>query len=95
MNISMDSIFRKSANVVFRKIGGEHILVPLSASVADISSIFYLNETGAFIWEKIDGGKRLGDIVGDLQAEYADEARHEGDVISFVADLIEAKLIEA
>jgi hypothetical protein len=51
----MNLILKKSENTVFRKIGDEYILVPIAASVADVESIFNLNETGAAIWDKIDG----------------------------------------
>ncbi|MGZ6248231.1 MAG: PqqD family protein, partial [Syntrophales bacterium] len=55
----MNSILKKSQNTVFRKIGDEYILVPIAASVADVESIFNLNETGAAIWDRIDGKKTL------------------------------------
>jgi len=92
----MDSILKKSENVVFRKIGDEYVLVPLFASVADVESIFNLNETGAAVWEKIDGRKNIRDIVAEMQTEYeAGNLLIEKDVIAFVNEMITAKLLEA
>ena len=95
MKISMNFIFKKSENAVFRKIGDEYILVPIAASVADVESIFNLNETGAAIWDKIDGKKNLKEIIKEIEEEFEAEGQQlEMDVLEFVNELIEAKLIE-
>ncbi|TAN40258.1 MAG: PqqD family protein [Nitrospirae bacterium] len=94
MDLSADSILRKNEKVVFRKLGGEYVLVPLSSSVADVEAIFNLNETGAFVWERIDGRRRLGEILEEMKAEYEDDGRLEADAIAFVAEMLEAKLLE-
>jgi hypothetical protein len=52
-------VFKKCAKVVSRKIGDELIIVPLSTSAGDITSLFSINQTGAFIWENIDGTKTV------------------------------------
>jgi len=90
----MSAVLKKSENIVFRKIENEYILVPIVASAADVESIFNLNETGAAVWERIDGKKSLKDIINELQAEYEDEGQLEGEAISFIDEMIEAKLIE-
>jgi hypothetical protein len=96
MGISMDTILKKSENVVFRKIQDEYILVPMVASAADVESIFNLNETGAALWESIDGIKKLSDMITDIKAEYESEGGQiENDVMAFVNEMMEAKLIEA
>ena len=90
----MDTIFKKSDNVVFRKIQDEYILVPVVASAADVESIFNLNETGAAVWERIDGTKKLSDIIEDIKSEYeSDDSKIEKDVMAFVSEMIDAKLI--
>ena len=95
MKISMNSILRKSENAVFRKIGDEYILVPIAASVADVESIFNLNETGAAIWDKIDGKKSLKEIIREIEEEYEAEGQQlETDVVKFVNEMMAAKLIE-
>ena len=91
-----DTSPRRSESIVFRKIAGEYILIPLAASTADVSSIFNLNETGAAIWEKLDGKKSLKDIIAEIQGEYeVEDYRLEKDIISFIDEMISAKLIEA
>jgi hypothetical protein len=94
MSLTMDIVIKKSKNVVFRKIEDEYILVPIVASAADVESIYNLNETGAVIWDKIDGKKSLGKLIEEIRAEYEDEGQLENDVLSLVHEMMESKLIE-
>jgi hypothetical protein len=95
MSIGKATVLKKSENIVFRKIESEYILVPIVSSAADVESIFNLNETGAAVWERIDGIRKLADIVEDIKAIYEDDASQiEDDVMAFVNEMIEAKLIE-
>ena len=91
----MDTILKKSDNVVFRKIQDEYILVPIVASAANVESIFNLNETAAAVWERLDGKKKLSDIITDIKSEYeSDDNKIENDVIAFISEMVETKLIE-
>lgn len=47
--------YQKNADVVFRTIADEFILVPIRQKAVDLKSVFTLNETGAFVWGLIDG----------------------------------------
>jgi hypothetical protein len=82
--------YRKNENFVYRKIGDETVLVPIRDNVADMDSIYNLNEVGAFIWEKIDGRRRLIDIKEMIVSEYnvrSNEA--EKDLLELVGQLEE------
>jgi len=93
MNVLLDAILKKSKNIVFRKIQDEYILVPIVAAAADVESIFNLNETGAVVWERLDGTKKLSEIIEDIKSEYDGDVI-EDDVMAFVNGMIDAKLIE-
>jgi len=76
-------------------VSGEHILVPLASRGADIDSIFNLNATGTFIWEKIDGRRTVAEIIDLMAADFqvpADQASRDGE--EFFAQLLEARAIE-
>ena len=51
-------------------VSGEHILVPLASRGADIDSIFNLNATGTFIWEKIDGRRTVADLIALVASDF-------------------------
>lgn len=76
-------------------VSGEHILVPLASRGADIDSIFNLNETGTFIWEKIDGVRTLSEIAVLVSADFqVSKDQAIADCHEFFAQLLEARAIE-
>jgi hypothetical protein len=53
-----------------------------------MNSVYTLNETGAFIWELIDGKKSIGTIIEALTVEYdIDQKTAESDVFLFVENM--------
>lgn len=86
--IDLDSIVSQSPSVVTRKSGDEYVLVPIANNIADMNSVFTLNETGAFLWENIDGKKTVNDLIGSLMSEYdTDIETATADVLSFIREL--------
>lgn len=84
----LKSILSHSPSVVTRKTGNEYVLVPIANNIADMDSVYTLNETGAFIWEHIDGKRNVEDIIKALTEEYdIDGKRAEEDVISFIDNM--------
>jgi hypothetical protein len=84
----LKSIPTKSSSIVAKKTGNEYILVPVTENIADMNSLYTLNETGAFIWEHIDGEKSIEDIIDHLINEYdTDYHTAENDVLSFIEEM--------
>ena len=84
----LKSVISQSASIVTRKTGNEYVLVPITNNIADMNSVFTLNETGAFIWEQIDGKRSLEEIISALTAEFdIDNKNAEQDVLSFIENL--------
>lgn len=85
---NLTSVYSRSPDIVTRKTGSEYVLVPVTNNIADMNSVYTLNETGAFIWELIDGVKSVGDLIDAVTAEY--EIDHESagnDVFSFIDNM--------
>jgi hypothetical protein len=81
----LKSVLSHSHSVVTRKTGSEYVLVPIANNIADMNSVFTLNETGAFIWELIDGKREVKEIISELTKEYEiDTATAEADVMAFI-----------
>jgi len=83
--ISVSSIPSHSPRVVFRRINEECLLIPLTDNIADMDSLYRLNETGVFIWEQIDGERDIRDITARMAEEFdvgPDEA--EKDILEFL-----------
>jgi methyltransferase-like protein len=84
----LKSILNHSTNIVTRKTGNEYVLVPVTNNIADMNSVYTLNETGAFIWEQIDGKRSVEEIVNALITEYdIDKQNAQSDVFSFIENM--------
>jgi hypothetical protein len=93
--IDLSLIPSHSPSIVTRKTGNEYVLVPVTNNIADMNSVYTLNETGAFIWEQIDGKKDINCIVQDLTTEFEiDRETAENDVIGFLQELANYLIIK-
>lgn len=82
-------IYKQADDLVSREIAGEVLLVPIRNNIGDLESIYTFNETGAFIWSKMDGNKSLADICDALLEEF-DVSKEEAwqDITEFVDGLL-------
>jgi hypothetical protein len=84
----LKSILSHSPSIVTRKTGNEYVLVPVTNNIADMHSVYTLNETGAFIWDHIDGIRSVEDIIASVTEEYEiDYENASEDVFSFIDDM--------
>jgi len=93
--LNIDKIYKTSPDVIAREIEGELILVPLVAGIGDVDDeLFTLNDTGRYIWEKLDGSNSLENILITLNDEFeADIEELRQDLLGFVAELVKRKMV--
>ncbi len=86
--IDLKAILTHSPDVVTRRTGNEYVLVPIANNIADMNSVYTLNETGAFIWDHINGERSVAELIDAVTAEYDinDETAKE-DVFSFIDNM--------
>lgn len=78
---------------VLRQVAGEYVAIP-SGSEVNLDKMITLNETGAFLWEKLDSETTAQALVEALLAEYeVDEQTALSCVTNFVAKLEEYGLL--
>ena len=86
--ISLSSIPSHSPDVVFRRINDEFLLIPLTDNIADMDSLYRLTETGAFIWELIDGELAISDITSKVAEEFdVEQDVAENDILGFFGEV--------
>jgi methyltransferase-like protein len=91
----LKSVFSHSPDIVTRKTGNEYVLVPVANNIADMNSVYTLNETGAYIWELIDGTRNVEEIINSLVEEYdTDRETAAADVFEFAENLKEYLIIK-
>ena len=84
----LKTILSHSKSIVTTKTGNEYVLVPVANNIADMNSVYTLNETGAFIWEHINGENSVEDIINEMMEEYeVDFITASEDVFSFIDDM--------
>lgn len=80
---------------VLRTLGGEFILVPLADRKDTFEGLISFNETGAFIWKKIEEGKEEPEIVAALLEEYeVEEEQAKVHVAKICSDLRKLGILE-
>lgn len=90
----LKSVPSHSPAIVTRKTGNEYVLVPIANNIADMNSVYTLNESGAFIWELIDGKKCVKDLINAVTVEYeVDYETAKDDVFSFINNMYKYLII--
>jgi hypothetical protein len=93
--IDLDKVYCLKDRVASRKIVDEVILVPLRDSVAEMESLYSLNEVGARVYELIDGKRSVRDICTVIVEEFdVDREQAEADVAQFIEQLLSINGIE-
>ncbi|HTP68053.1 MAG TPA: PqqD family protein [Dongiaceae bacterium] len=92
--ISVDVRFIRNQEVVVRKIQGELIIVPIRRGVGDLNSLYTLNPVGAVLWDFMNEGHTLGEMVKRVCDEFeVTRAQAQKDIESFLDSLMEEKLV--
>jgi len=72
---------------ILRQIAGETMVIPSGAEL-NLNMMITLNETGCFLWERLQEGTTEDALVAALLEEYdVDEATARAQVVKFVEKL--------
>lgn len=90
------SIYKvRSEKVVVRKVGNEMVIVPLVNSVADMTRVLTLNETGAAVIEALDGQRTISQVEAQLISVFDVESDIlAADLQNFILDALAKGIIE-
>jgi len=92
---NLNLIYRHHPNIVSRSIAGDMVLVPIRKNIADMESIYTLNETAARIWELVDGINTLDTIHNKICEEFdiqSEEAKT--DLLELIDQLVKLAALE-
>jgi hypothetical protein len=65
-----DSRYQRNPDFIYRRIVDESVLVPIHRDVANMDSIYTLNEVGAFIWEQLEQPTTQSALQGAILHAY-------------------------
>ena len=93
--LSPEARIARREGVVLRQVAGEFMLVPAVTREVDLDSLFLLNATGVFLWERLDGRRRVWELGAALAEEFAiDATSATADAVAFLTSLMEHNLVE-
>lgn len=80
---------------IIREVAGEWMAVAVGTRTVEYPGLIALSETAAFIWQRLEKGATLEDLVDALTDEFdVDKKTAESDLKLFVANIIEKGLLE-
>lgn len=83
------------SDYLLRKVADSYVVVPVGKATVDFNGMINLNETGAFLWKKLQSGADEDALLKALRAEYDvdDQTALQG-IQTFLDKLKEADLVE-
>ena len=80
---------------VRREVAGNNVVVAVGEMSERFNGMMKLNETGSFLWEKLEAGMERDELVNCLLEAYnVDKATAEHGVDTFIAELEKLDCIE-
>ena len=87
--------YRARENYELRTISGEHMLIPTGGEDFAPGTLLLLNETGAFLWERLREPQSPAELLTAARAEFEDpEGGMESSIREFLAQMTEKNLLE-
>ena len=81
--------------VVKRHVGGETVLVPYHANIADMSKLYFLDEVSEFIWDRLETPVDIAGLAAAVVDEFdVDYDTAQSDIERFVNELQAAGLCD-
>ena len=81
---------------ILKEIAGSYVVVPVGENLVDFTSMVTTNETGAFLWEKLQNGATEEELCQSILGEYEGVSYEDAltDVKEFVNTLKDKKIVE-
>ena len=89
------SIMKIKSGYVIRKIAGQTMAIPVGSRVKDLHGMIALNETGAFLWERLCKEQTIESLVQALVENYeVTKEQAEISVNNYIHMLVRENLLE-
>lgn len=80
---------------MLRRVAGSYVVVAYGERAVDFNGMITLNDTGAFLWEKLSQGLSRDEAVREMLEVYdIDEKTAQNDVDGFIKKLEDAQVAE-
>lgn len=80
---------------ILRQVAGSYIVISVGGESVDFNGMITVNETGAFLWEKLAAGATEEELLDAMLGEYeVDEATAKTDIAEFLKLLEDGNLLD-
>lgn len=80
---------------VLRQVADVWVVMPIGEEVLNFNGMLTLNETGAFLWKKLEEGADIEELTAALTSEYDVAAAHaRADAEAFCQELLSAGCVD-
>jgi len=80
---------------VLRSVSGQHVVVPTGEEAINFNGIISLNETGKFLFERLQEGREKETLIQEFQEAYdIDENTAKEDIDDFLRVIRENNLLD-
>ncbi len=87
--------FVRNREVVARQIEGELVIVPIRRGVGDLNSLYTLNQVGSVLWNFMNEGHTIEEMVSRVCDEFEVTASQaQSDIQNFLDAMLEEKLVQ-
>jgi hypothetical protein len=94
--ISLGTRYERSHQVVSREIAGELVIVPIRRGVGDLNSLYTLNPVGSVVWNFLNEGHTVPEMVDRVCDEFeVTAAQAQQDIQAFLDSLMAEQLIQS
>ena len=94
--LSQETRYKRNQEVVSRDIQGELVIVPIRSGVGDLNSLYTLNPAGSVLWDFMNEGHTIGEMVERVCDEFDVTATQaQSDIETFLDSLMAEELIQS
>ena len=86
--MELEEIARNRTNFATKQVGNDLVLVPMKDNVAEMNTMFTLNEVAGFIWANLTEDSSKETLLAAILSEFdIDEATAVADLNEFLAQI--------
>ena len=79
---------------MLRSVAGRHVVVAIGQASVDFNGLITLNDTGAYIWERLAKGITYDDLLKEMLSDYeVDEETAKNGIDAFLKTARDADLL--
>lgn len=97
MNIKPLSVYAKCGRLIAKEVESEFIITPVEPCKSKVTEeLYFLNETGRELWERLDGKHTLDQLIKEISYNYISDFHEQirSDLCDLTSELLDHGIIK-